>query len=247
MERFGLERTEPRGEARIGTAEVIGWYRSPSQPRLLVIDKINGGKADALNAGILRGPGGVFCGIDADSSLEQDALLRAAVLALDTEAEFVAAGGNITARERLRDPGRGHGPDPRSREDRGAFPDRGIPPRLPGGPPGMGPPSGHVDHLRRLRAFFQTAGVGGGGYMTRRSSLGRDTVVRIWNWSCAWSAGCGKRAFPYAVSYAFDANCWTEVPEDSGSLYRQRDRWQRGLLEILTYHRRMILNLDMDV
>jgi cellulose synthase/poly-beta-1,6-N-acetylglucosamine synthase-like glycosyltransferase len=36
--------------------------------------------------------------------------------------------------------------------------------------------------------------------------------------------------------------CWTQIPADWTSLLRQRDRWQRGLLESLWMHRTMFLN-----
>ena len=39
-----------------------------------------------------------------------------------------------------------------------------------------------------------------------------------------------------------DPICWTEVPEDFRTLGRQRNRWQRGLLETLWAHRRMFGN-----
>ena len=44
------------------------------------------------------------------------------------------------------------------------------------------------------------------------------------------------------VDYCYNANCWTEVPEDGRTLYRQRDRWHRGLIEVLLHHRPMALN-----
>lgn len=47
---------------------------------------------------------------------------------------------------------------------------------------------------------------------------------------------------PYHVGYAYNANCWTEIPESMRILYRQRDRWHRGLLEIFLFHKRMIAN-----
>lgn len=46
----------------------------------------------------------------------------------------------------------------------------------------------------------------------------------------------------YRIRYAYNANCWTEVPEDMKSLKKQRYRWHRGLIEILTFHKRMLFN-----
>jgi glycosyltransferase involved in cell wall biosynthesis len=54
---------------------IRGLYASPRLPRLLVVDKENGGKSDALNAGINVARASLFCSIDADSLLESDALL----------------------------------------------------------------------------------------------------------------------------------------------------------------------------
>jgi cellulose synthase/poly-beta-1,6-N-acetylglucosamine synthase-like glycosyltransferase len=45
----------------------------------------------------------------------------------------------------------------------------------------------------------------------------------------------------YRVAFVPDPVCWTQVPEDWRSLLRQRDRWQRGLLETLWMHRSMLL------
>lgn len=239
---FALERTEPRGMPEIGTAEILGWYRSPANPRLWVIDKVNGGKADALNAGINAARGDYICGIDADSILEQEALLRAAVLALDGEDEFVAAGGNIL-------PANGcevHEGDVARI-------------RIPRSPIAL---FQTVEYLRaflagrlgwaRLKGMLIISGAFGlfsrrrvveaGGYMTRQGPLKRDTVGEDMELVVRLVRSMREKGLPYDVSYAFDANCWTEVPEDASSLHRQRDRWQRGLLEILSYHRRMILN-----
>ena len=51
---------------------IRGLHASPLLPRLLVVDKENGGKSDALNAGINVARAPLFCSIDADSLLESD-------------------------------------------------------------------------------------------------------------------------------------------------------------------------------
>jgi cellulose synthase/poly-beta-1,6-N-acetylglucosamine synthase-like glycosyltransferase len=74
-----------------------------------------------------------------------------------------------------------------------------------------------------------------GGFDT--SSVGEDmeVVVRL------------HRAFreagePYRIVFRPDPVCWTEVPERAAVLARQRNRWQRGTLQVLSRHRRLILN-----
>jgi cellulose synthase/poly-beta-1,6-N-acetylglucosamine synthase-like glycosyltransferase len=44
---------------------------------------------------------------------------------------------------------------------------------------------------------------------------------------------------PYRISFVPDPVAWTEAPESLRDLGRQRDRWQRGLLQVLWRHRRM--------
>ncbi len=44
--------------------------------RLTVVDKVNGGKADALNAGINVSKYGIFAAIDVDCILEYESLLK---------------------------------------------------------------------------------------------------------------------------------------------------------------------------
>ena len=47
-----------------------------THPRLTVVDKVNGGKADALNCGINLARYRYVCGVDGDTVLAEDALLR---------------------------------------------------------------------------------------------------------------------------------------------------------------------------
>jgi cellulose synthase/poly-beta-1,6-N-acetylglucosamine synthase-like glycosyltransferase len=79
----------------IPTAPIRGIYRSPKNAKLLVIDKENGGKADALNTGINFANREYICSIDSDSLLEPDALLRMTAQILTSDTETIAVGGNI--------------------------------------------------------------------------------------------------------------------------------------------------------
>ncbi|MGH2806454.1 MAG: glycosyltransferase family 2 protein, partial [Actinomycetota bacterium] len=76
------------------TAPVKGVYVSRRDPDLWVVDKANGGKADALNCGINAARFPYLCAIDADALIEPDALLQVAKPILDRP-ELVAATGGI--------------------------------------------------------------------------------------------------------------------------------------------------------
>jgi hypothetical protein len=76
------------------TRPVHAVYRSTSHPNLRVIDKDNGGKGDASNAGINAARYPIVCIVDADSVLERTSL-RHVVLPLLTEPNTIAAGGCV--------------------------------------------------------------------------------------------------------------------------------------------------------
>jgi len=69
-------------------------YASPLDDRLLVVDKVNGGKADSLNCGIRFAAYPLFCAIDSDTLLDPAALARL-VWSFQAEPETVATGGIV--------------------------------------------------------------------------------------------------------------------------------------------------------
>ena len=79
---------------QLQTKTIRGVYRSPSHPELKVIDKENGGKADALNAGINTAQYPLFCALDADGVLRPDSLQHVTKAFLDNP-HTVATGGII--------------------------------------------------------------------------------------------------------------------------------------------------------
>ena len=76
IQAFGLMRAPVAYQQPIETAPVRGLYRSLDHPDLVMIDKANGGKADAINAGLNAARHDLVCVIDADSLLEELALAR---------------------------------------------------------------------------------------------------------------------------------------------------------------------------
>jgi cellulose synthase/poly-beta-1,6-N-acetylglucosamine synthase-like glycosyltransferase len=231
---FELEEAARAPVATIPTAQVGVVMRSHRHPNLWVIDKVNGGKADALNAGLNYCRTPLFCAMDADSLLEPDALTRI-VRAFLEDATTVAAGGVIRIVNGCR---------VRS----GIVEDV----RLPGS--GLA----RIQVLEYLRSFlsgrmgwdaldatliisgafgmFQRAVVTEvGGYATDTVGEDMELIVRIHRY-------CREKQRPYRVAFVPDPVAWTECPESLKVLGRQRNRWQRGLVESLWRHRTMLLN-----
>lgn len=239
---FQLERKHPFFKEKIKTKGLRGVYVNRQIPNLVVIDKQNGGKADALNMGINAAKYDYVCGIDADSLLEEDALLKLMSITLDDHKDYIALGGNIV-------PVNGCVVDQGKIEKQGLGKNGWVRFQT-------------IEYLRafttgrigwsKVNSLLIISGAFGlfkrqslvktGGYLTISGELKKDTVgedmelvVRLTH-----QALLEKRT--YKVSYVHLANCYTELPSDAKSLFKQRNRWQRGLLDILSYHRQMLFN-----
>ncbi|WP_336316215.1 glycosyltransferase family 2 protein [Stutzerimonas stutzeri] len=75
-----------------------------------------------------------------------------------------------------------------------------------------------------------------GGYRTDTVGEDMELVVRLHRYH-------REKRIPYRIRYLPDPICWTECPEDLGTLGRQRSRWQRGLAESLGRHARLAFSL----
>src|SRR5262245_47861563 len=92
---FELKRTDRVYRRTLATSDVRGIYASLELPNLVVVDKLRGGKADALNAGINVSRYPLYCSVDADSVIEDNALLRVVKPFMEHPEEMVAAGGIV--------------------------------------------------------------------------------------------------------------------------------------------------------
>ncbi len=220
--------------AAIPSQHIRQIYRSRRHPDLWVIDKENGGKADALNAGIdfCRTP--LFCAIDADSLLERQALIRIVRPFLEDD-HTVAAGGILRIANGCV-------------VKQGQVTEVHLPRNI----------WAQFQVLEYLRAFLsgrmgwdaldatlvisgafgmfkRSAVVDAGGYATDTVGEDMELVVRL-------HRSCSERGEPYSIHFVPDPVAWTECPESLRALSRQRDRWQRGLFQSLTRHKVMLLN-----
>jgi cellulose synthase/poly-beta-1,6-N-acetylglucosamine synthase-like glycosyltransferase len=208
--------------------------RSLRHPGLVVVEKENGGKSDALNAGINIARYPLIAPVDSDSMLDAQAILRASRNFVKDDS-VIAVGGTV-------------------RPLNGAT--------LRGGRPAeLRMPATWIERLQIVeyaRAFF----LGRAGW-TRLGALlivsgafglfRRDAVLRVGGF---WTGTVGedmelvmrlhkehaRRGLPHRILFSPDPICWTEVPSDLGTLRRQRNRWHRGLWTNLWRHRDMVLN-----
>ncbi|WP_051344354.1 glycosyltransferase family 2 protein [Alicyclobacillus herbarius] len=77
------------------TKSIVQVFQSLLHPNVILVDKENGGKADAINAGINISRYPLFCVIDADSLLEPDAVLNVVYPFIESRDEVVATGGIV--------------------------------------------------------------------------------------------------------------------------------------------------------
>ncbi len=97
---FGFQRSEIDYFPKLPTQNVRGLYEAKvpegsQAQRLVLIDKANGGKSDALNAAINAAKGDYVCSMDADSLLVPDALVQLVIPILEDVNTTMAVGGQV--------------------------------------------------------------------------------------------------------------------------------------------------------
>lgn len=208
-------------------------YESPGFPNLVAVDKLNGGKGDALNAGINVSRYPLFCAIDGDSLLEDDALLRVARPFHEHPGLVVAAGGTIRiANGALVRAGRVVD----ARLSRALLPRMQVVEYLRAflfGRMGWSSFGGLLLISGAFGIFDKQVVIEAGGYAT--DSVGEDMELTIRMHRVLRDSG---RAFK--IGFVPEPVCWTEAPESLQILGNQRERWQRGLIDTLRRHRGMI-------
>jgi poly-beta-1,6-N-acetyl-D-glucosamine synthase len=196
-----------------------GIYRSKKDPRILVIDKFNGGKADSLNAGITYADNDLVITLDADSILDEKALQ--VINRAFEDPNLIAAGGtvNVLQGRRLRNGTLKPTLMVKSivkfqiaEYFRGFF----I----------------YKASLAKVNALSIISGAFGifkkdilikvGGY---RKTVGEDIdiTLKVQHYK--------SKKNGLKVSYLPEAICYTEVPETWKGLYNQRIRWQKAFID----------------
>jgi cellulose synthase/poly-beta-1,6-N-acetylglucosamine synthase-like glycosyltransferase len=232
-EAFDLVSLPLRGRTALPTAPIRGVYISRTDPTLRVVHKDNGGRSDAINAGISIARGELVVVVDADSLLEPQAITRS-VRPFELHPDHcMAVGGGIRVANGSRIVG-------------GQVVTPGVSMR------GVGA----TQVLEYLRGFFATriAWSEMNGLLIVSGAFGvfqRDLLVALGGFSKATLGEDMEMTMRIhhvvrpqmreaRVEFAPDAVCWTEAPGTMGGLRNQRVRWHVGLLDNLRMHLRML-------
>jgi cellulose synthase/poly-beta-1,6-N-acetylglucosamine synthase-like glycosyltransferase len=235
-EHFRLHRVEKHGRKCSETREVTAVYESEAHPNLTVAVKENGRRADAINAGVALSRYPLLCVIDADCVIEPDGLLHMARPFL-LDSRLAAASGVVRPANGLI-------------VENGTITRRGLPRTLLG-------LNQEIEYARsfqwartglsRLRSMLCISGAlllvkksvfeAAGGPWPQSITDDMEFAIRL-------NAHAYDRRNSHGQSLAFtpDAVCYTEVPEQWKLYASQRNRWQRGTLQSILRHWRMLFN-----
>jgi cellulose synthase/poly-beta-1,6-N-acetylglucosamine synthase-like glycosyltransferase len=219
---------------KIATEKVNAIYHSKVFPKLTVVDKENGGKSDALNAGINISANPIFCSIDADSYLERKAFAKVIKPLIDSD-DVIASSGTVRIANGCK-------------IENGEITKINLAKK----------PTVVMQVIEYLRTFLVgrfglsqmnmlliisgTFGVfskkwviEAGGYSTKTVGEDMELVVRLHRIN-------RERKMNKKIVYIPDPVCWTEAPDKFSSIRKQRNRWHLGLCQSIWMHKRLFLN-----
>lgn len=255
INRFGFRKCEVVREDSLETATLLSCYETFERPehviRFILVDKENGGKADALNAGINFVQSRYFCSIDADSIVDQEqALLQVMRPMISNPDEVFASGAQV---------GIANGCE----ISHGDVVKVSIPTNwlakfqvaeymrsFTTGRMGLSTFKSLLILSGVFAVFRKDIVVRVGGFLSGRSRLkivreycqsqktvceDMEIIVRIYRYLFEHGLKGRIEFLPYPV-------VWSQCPERISDYIKQRNRWYRGLGESLYYHREMIFN-----
>lgn len=234
---YQLEPVDFAVNEQLKTRQLLGVYKSknPAFSRLTVVDKVNGGKSDALNMGINIAAKDLILCIDADCIIEQDALLKMVKPFMDEGKRVIAAGGVVRIANSCQ-------------VINGQLVKVNLPRKLI-------PRFQVLEYIRsflmgrmawsRLNGLIVISGAMGlfdkeavilsGGYRNHTVGEDMELVVRMRRYM-------HDHDLRYRIVYIPDPLCWTESPSSLTILGRQRNRWTRGTVETLWFHKDLFFN-----
>ncbi|MCL4873683.1 glycosyltransferase [bacterium] len=232
---FGLSRNNVIYRQTIPTSRVKGFYLNPAFPKLIVVDKEHGGKADSLNVGINVSRAPYFCSVDADSVLEESAITRL-MRPIIEEPELVKATGGIVRIANGSEVAAGRVAQVKLPTDSlSRFQIVEYIRSFLFGRAGLSMLNSLLIISGTFSMFHKKTVLAVGGYLRETVAEDMELVVRLHK----YLREQGER---YRINFVPDPICWTEAPRDLRTLRKQRRRWHVGLAETLYIYRGMLFN-----
>lgn len=228
IDKFSLAPYPEAYRVSIPVQPIHGFYRSTIYPNLRVIDKKNGGKADALNAGINTSRYPLFCCIDADSILTRDNIIYVALQFLE-DPKTIACGGTIRIANGCEFSDGNLIKVGLSKNVLALIQTMEYLRAFLFGRLGWVPLNSLLIISGSFSVFRKKEVIDVGGYNVKTVSEDMELVVRLHRYF-------RTKKIPYRITSIPEPICYTEVPEDLRSLKNQRVRWQKGLSESLSYN-----------
>ncbi len=235
IESFDLSPTERFYENKLEHKNIRCLYTSKNHPNLIVIDKENGGRSDALNAGIDVSRHPLFCTVDADSMLDAFSLLKIVQPFIADPERVVATGGTVRILNGCK-------------VENGVVKEvkisKKILPLLQTVEYIRAFLVGRVawSHIRILTiisgafaVFKRDITIQVGAFNTKTIGEDFEVIMRIHEY-------CLRTKRKYEMHFIPQPVCWTEAPEDLRSLKNQRIRWHQGCLEVFFRYLKMFMN-----
>ena len=235
---YDLYKTDVFINGAIPTKKILGIYKSRNlvYKKLVIVDKENGGKADALNVGVNIARHEYIVCVDVDCVLDQDALLKMIKPFLEeSKVRVIASGGVIRIANNCN-------------IENGKLISVNLSNKFL-------PRVQTLEYIRafllgrmawsRLNGLLLISGAFGafdkeivikaGGYNVNTVGEDMELIVRMRRYM-------EEHNLPYKVTFIPDPLCWTEAPSTFKILGRQRNRWTRGTIETLRMHKKMFFN-----
>lgn len=225
---FKMFEEEMFQDPRVSHRPIKATYRSSIHPHLIFVDKENGKKADANNAGLAVAKNPIICAVDSDSILEEESLLRIALPFFEDPDLTIASGGTIrvlngsttkygrVVSQRL------------SREPLVMFQNVEYIRAFLCGRVGWNALESTLVISGAFGLFDRDAVIACGGYDHNTIGEDMELIVRMHRYHRE------KLDRDYRIVFVPDPVCWTEVPFDLETLKKQRVRWSRGLAETMS-------------
>lgn len=235
INRFGLKKVQRPIRKSINCNKIIDIYEGFEKVNITLINKENGGKADALNMGINASTYPLFLTLDADSVLQRDSLSNIVVPFIENE-NTIAVGGNVKISNNVL-------------LENGIVKKNRLPKKwliifqiieyyrvFLTTRVWFNKFNGNLIISGAFGLFKKSSVINVGGYNSNSIGEDMELVMKLHSFN-------KKNENKYSIQYTPNAICWSQAPEKLKDLKSQRKRWHMGLMQSLAEHKYIFLNI----